>query len=157
MFNRFLCIKSTGNKVKNAQKKELAKQLYLNGNLTQKVISEKVLVTEKTIGKWVQEWKELKAAKTATKDQIIARYLRMIDQILETAEDEGRTITDSEADKISKLNKAKDSIDKEIGLSMYIQVFQEYNAYLVPLNLDLAQENNNYQDKFIHLKAIGNK
>ena len=140
---------------KNSQKKELAKQLYINSSLLQKEIAEKVGVTTKTMSNWCEEWKELKAAKTATKDEIIARYLRMIDKILKTAEDEGRVTTDSEADKISKLNKAKDSIDKEIGLSIYIQVFQEYNAYLITVNPDLAKDNNKYQDKFITLKSIG--
>ena len=107
------------------------------------------------MGNWVGEWKELKAAKTATKDEIIGRYLRQINSILKTAEDEERTTTDSEADKISKLNKAMEAIDKELGLSVFIQVFQEYNAFLLPLDAELAKKNNNYQDKFLQLKASG--
>lgn len=142
--------------MKNSVKRELAKQLFLNTDLLQKEIADKVGVTEKTMGKWVAEWKEIKAAKTATKDEIVARYYRMILSILKVAEDENRPLTDAEADKISKLNKAKESIDKEIGLSVFIQVFQEYNAFIVPLNPELAKQNNTYQDKFINLKAIGN-
>ena len=98
--------------MKNAQKKVLAKELYLSTELTLKEIAENVGVTANTIGKWCASWKQIKAAKTSTKDEVIARYMRMIDSILKIAEDEGRVITDGEADKISKLNKAKDSIDK---------------------------------------------
>jgi len=141
--------------MKIAQKRELAKQLYLNTDLTLKEIAERVGVTANTIGKWCASWKQIKAAKTSTRDEIIARYMRMIGNILKEAEDEGRAITDSEADKISKLNKAKDSIDKEVGLVMFIQIFQEYNSWLIPINAELAKENNTFQTKFINIKAIG--
>lgn len=141
--------------MKNAQKKVLAKELYLSTDLTLKEIAENVGVTANTIGKWCASWKQIKAAKTSTKDEVVARYMRMIDSILKVAEDEGRVITDGEADKISKLNKAKDSIDKGVGLSVFIQVFQEYNSWLIPINPELAKENNTFQSKFINLKAIG--
>ncbi len=141
--------------MKIAQKKELAKELFLNTTLTQKEIAERVGVTANTISKWCIPWKKIKAAKTSTRDEIVARYFRMIDNILKGAEDEDRCITDGEADKISKLNKAKDSIDKELSLSMYIQVFIEYNSWLINLNADLAKDNNTFQNKFINVKASG--
>lgn len=139
------------------KKKELAKELYLNTTLTQKEIAERVGVTEKTLKKWREagDWEKLKSAMLSTKDEIISRYLRMINSILEIAENDDRAVTDAEADKISKLNKAMDAINKELGLSVIIQVFQEYNAFLLPLNTDLAKANNIYQDKFINIKAIG--
>lgn len=141
--------------MKISQKKLLAKELYINTDLTQKEIAERVDVTPNTISKWCSKWKEIKAAKTSTRDEIVARYLRMIDSILKNAEDEERTITDSEADKISKLNKAKDSIDKELGLAVFIQVFREYNSWLININPDLAKDNNNYQRKYVNIKTIG--
>lgn len=127
----------------------------MNGNFTNVELAEKVGVTPKTVGNWIKDWKELKAAKTATKDEIIARYLRQINSILKLADDEERTTTDAEADKISKLNKAMEAIDKEIGLSIFIQVFQEYNSFLLPLDAPLARNNNKFQDKFLQLKASG--
>lgn len=141
----------------NAEKKGLAKELYMHSTDTQKAIAERVKVTEKTISKWVEEgnWKNMKAAQISTKDEIVSRYMRMIGKILELAETEDRVITDAEADRISKLNKAKDAIDKELGLSVFVQVFQEYNSYLIPLNPELAKENNSFQNKFINNKAIG--
>lgn len=138
-----------------AQKKDLAKELYLHTDLTQKEIAERVGVTANTIGKWCASWKQIKAAKTSTKDEIVARYLRMIDNILKEAEDDDRSITDSEADKISKINKAMESIDKEVGLAMFIQVFQDYNSWLIAVNPELAKENNTFQTKFVNIKAIG--
>jgi len=139
--------------MKNSEKKELAKQLFLNTNLTQKEIAEKVLVMPKTMGKWCKEWRVIKAAKSSTKEHTVARLYSGIDLILKTAEDESRPITDSEADKISKINKTIGTIDKDLDLAIYIQVFEEYNKFLFPLNADLTKENNSYQDKFINNKA----
>lgn len=139
--------------MKNSEKKELAKQLFLHTNLTQKEIAEKVHVMPKTMGKWCKDWRVIKAAKSSTKDHTIARLYGGIDLILKAAEDENRPITDSEADKISKINKTISTIDKDLDLAIYIQVFEEYNRFLMPLNQELTRENNSYQDKFINIKA----
>lgn len=139
--------------MKNSEKKELAKQLFLHTTLNQNEIAEKVHTTPKTMGKWCKEWRVLKAAISSTKDHTIARLYGGIDLILKAAEDEKRPITDAEADKISKINKTIGTIDKDLDLAIYIQVFEEYNRYLMPLNTDLTRENNVYQDKFISIKA----
>lgn len=141
----------------NAEKKGLAKDLYMSTNWTQKAIAQHVKVTQKTLSKWKEEgkWEVIKSATLASKDKIVAHYMRMISQILEKAEAEERYITLGETDQIAKMTKAKESFDKEIGLSVFIQVFDEYSKFLLLIDPKLAKENIVHQDKFINLKASG--
>lgn len=48
---------------------EFARVLYVSENLTQKTIAERVNVTEKTIGKWIEKegWKKLKRSQLNTR------------------------------------------------------------------------------------------
>src|SRR5690606_34412866 len=52
-----------------AQAREYAKTLFLSENLHQKVIAERVGVTEKTIGRWIEVggWRKLKRSLLTTK------------------------------------------------------------------------------------------
>lgn len=57
--------------------KDLAKVLFVNDNISQKEIAERLKVTEKTVGKWVKEgdWEKLKISLLVTKDnQLTALY-----------------------------------------------------------------------------------
>ncbi|BFM42684.1 hypothetical protein CFS9_13250 [Flavobacterium sp. CFS9] len=51
--------------------KDLAKVLFVNDNVSQKEIAERLKVTEKTVGKWVKEgdWEKLKISLLVTKDK----------------------------------------------------------------------------------------
>lgn len=50
--------------------KDYAKVLFVNDNLTQKEIAERLNVTEKTVGKWVKDgkWETLRTSMLTTKD-----------------------------------------------------------------------------------------
>lgn len=66
--------------LKKTAEKEFAKILYINQNLSQKEIAERVGVTEKTIGKWIIKggWDKLRRSLLTTKKQQIAM---MYDQL----------------------------------------------------------------------------
>lgn len=63
--------------------KEYAQSLFVNENLTQKEIAERINVTEKTIGKWVKEgnWETLKVSMMTTKDTQLAVLYKQLEQI----------------------------------------------------------------------------
>lgn len=57
--------------------KDLAKVLFVNDNVSQKEIAERLKLTEKTVGRWVKEgdWEKLKISLLVTKDnQLTALY-----------------------------------------------------------------------------------
>lgn len=60
--------------------KEYAKTLFVNENISQKEIAQRLKITEKTIGKWVKEgnWEALKVSMLTTKDtQLTALYRQL--------------------------------------------------------------------------------
>lgn len=143
--------------MKTSQKKQLAEELFMHGNYTQKELAERVGVTENTMGKWVKPWRKLLAASKTTKQEVLQRIDKAINDIFVDAENEGRKLNSADYDAISKLNKTRESIDREMGLSVIIEVFQEYNSFLMVQNSDLCKQNNEYQDQFVNLKASGGK
>ena len=69
--------------LEQAQRKEFARMLYMQGH-TQKEIAEKVGVTRNTISAWInsEKWGELKAAKTITRKELVAKMLAKINEKL---------------------------------------------------------------------------
>ncbi|WP_020211388.1 hypothetical protein [Flavobacterium rivuli] len=68
--------------------KDYAKVLFVNDNLSQKEIAERINVTEKTIGKWVKDgkWDELKVSMLTTKDnQLKSLYAQLERKNIEIA------------------------------------------------------------------------
>lgn len=142
--------------MKTSVKKELAKGLFMLGGMTQKELAERVEVTENTMSKWCAEWKPILAAQKSTKQEVLARMDKAISDIFKKAEDEKRPLDSADYDGIAKLTKARETIDNKVGLATIIEVFQEYNSYLMAINPELARTNNKFQDEFVNLKANGN-
>ena len=69
--------------------KDLAKVLFVNDNISQKEIAERLKVTEKTVGKWVNEggWDKLKVSLLVTKDNQLTTLYNQ----LQAATDEIKT------------------------------------------------------------------
>jgi len=76
-----------------AQAKDYAKTLYVREDLHQKVIAERVGVTEKTLGKWINEggWRKLRTSLLTTKENQISNLYGQLEKI--TEEIKTRTIT----------------------------------------------------------------
>lgn len=56
--------------IRKQVERDLAKVLFVNDNVSQKEIAERLKVTEKTVGKWVKDgdWEKLKISLLVTKD-----------------------------------------------------------------------------------------
>ncbi|MEN9976893.1 MAG: hypothetical protein RIR36_1053 [Bacteroidota bacterium] len=69
--------------VRKQVEKDFAKILYVNENLSQKEIAERLLVTEKTVGKWVKEgnWESLKVSMLVTKDNQLTSLYKQLDNL----------------------------------------------------------------------------
>jgi len=62
---------------------ELARALYLSGNTMQKDLAQRVGVTEKTIGRWVQkgEWDKLRKNLLLTREEQMAAMLTELEEL----------------------------------------------------------------------------
>ncbi len=121
--------------------KNLAEGLYLYSDMSQKDIAAMLNVTEKTITDWKQEgeWEEIKAAYGITRDKIIANYYRQTFEIQEKARDEKRTLTSGETDQLVKIANCIEKLDKSITMHDRVQVFMDFNNWLVTIDTELAK------------------
>lgn len=139
-----------GKKV-DENKKELAYILFMQGT-TNKEISARLEISEKTIGVWSETlgWKEKRSAKEISRPEIINRLLKKLVDMLDKGE--------INADEVSKISSAIEKIDREQGnLFMYINVFMEFGTWLNKLiGTEISAEDAKLivrlQDRFIQEK-----
>jgi transcriptional regulator with XRE-family HTH domain len=137
------------------QKKDWAKVLYLKESLLQKEIAGRVGVSEKTIGKWIndEKWEDLRTACFITKEEQIRRAYKMIDALLTEIEEKQKGIPNTgQADVLSKLTAAINSLETETNIAQITDVAREFINWLKPQDLPKAQDFISYLDGFIKHK-----
>ncbi len=142
------------------QKRELAKQLFLHTSATRKEIAARVGVSEKTISGatgWIKkfDWDKLKSALTVTRDNLVASLYNQILKITELADEEDRTLTTKETDALVKIAKAIETIDEKTTVSTFIQVFMEFEKWLIDVDSDLCKAINEHHNHFINTRIGG--
>lgn len=145
-------------------KKETAKKIFLDTSLTQKEIAERVGVTENTLSKWIREgeWRELKAARRATKDEIIKHTFNQINKIYEEADKDARLLTAKETDQVLKLTKTIDSLKTKINAIVVMEVFMEFDNWLLAqastnkayVTLEKIKSLSKYESDFVDHKMV---
>jgi uncharacterized protein YjcR len=133
------------------KKKQLAERLYVQTDLTQKQIAEDLKVSEKTMSKWAKDgnWAQLRAASTTGTANLITALLEENQAIADEARDAKRRMTSKEADIINKNANTIEKLEKKVSLVMNIEVFTNYNKWLVELNPKLAGDNTEWQRKYL--------
>jgi len=139
------------------KKKELAKELFTRTNLNQKEIAEKVGVSEKTMGNWVNDprdnWDQLKLSIITTKESELRRlYLQLKDLngYIETREIGRRFPSPAEADTQSKLSSSIQKLETETNAGVTIDVFMNFNDFIRSSgNLEFAQAMGEWMDKYV--------
>ena len=137
--------------MKQDQKRELAKTLYLMTDKSQKEICEVVGWTEKTFSanKQKEGWEQLKAARTTSRDNLVGILHIQALKITEAAQKKNRILTNTEVDSISKIASSIEKLEKKNHLESFITVFEQFNKWLVNFKPESAQEINQLQDLFI--------
>jgi len=132
------------------QKRELAYVLYMQAELTQKEIAEKVKVSENTVSRWVNEggWKQLKAAHKLTPQNFKKRLYEIVTEIIEGE----RKPDTNEADALLKYAKAIETLEQKDNAEIYIQVFKSFEAWLNNLDPELTKMLNSYHQDFVQEK-----
>lgn len=138
------------------QKKEWARQLYLDGSqmYTQQEIADKVGVSRKTICKWItdEKWNELRISITMTKDQSIKRLHKQLEDLLfliETRPMGERHATPDESNTISKLTSAIEKLETEVGIEDVVQVSVKVIEFVKKYDVEKAKEIAEIFDQFI--------
>lgn len=135
-----------------AQAKEFAKTLYISENLHQKIIAERVGVTEKTLSRWINDggWKNLKRSLITTKqNQISLLYDQLEHMNISIAARESKVATSKEADVIIKLTGAIQKLETETGVGETVEVAKKIIALIQQDNLELAKRVTTYCDILI--------
>lgn len=145
-------------KAETEKKKSLARALYMSG-MEQGEIAEKVEVSRVTVSKWCAAggWKEARAAKTVTRQELVNKLLLTIDNLLTEVAESG----DSEqkaglADKLVKLSSVIERLGRKTNVVDVIEVFMAFSKWLEfrsqtdpEVTPQLMKVINKYQDMYI--------
>lgn len=140
------------------EKKELARNYYVDGRFSQKEISKIIGITEKTLSKWANEnsgeWKKLKEAINSTFENELIRLKKQLNEFndyIETKPEGKRFGSSAEYDALMKLRKFIDYFDKHpIGIT--ISIMSEFLSFYKKIDLDEAKKLSSVVDSFIKSK-----
>lgn len=138
----------------NEQKKELAKELYLQGNFTFAEIAEKVGSARQTISKWATQgkWDELKTYMTVGKEKVLKGFYQQLANIQEaimSREPDERIASSTEADRQIKLASAIRKLEDECGITGLIDAGIRFCNYMRTVDIDEAKKIAKYWDIFL--------
>lgn len=150
----------------DASKQEFAFLLYMNGDL-QKDIAERVGVSAKTIGKWIEDngWKEKRSGRNISRSELINKGLLTMNKIMEEmlADKEGKNYS-AFMDQLIKCANAIEKLDKKNNVVNDMDAFMNFNSALqswIGTDKEITVENikliNRLQDKYITHRLSNSK
>lgn len=114
--------------------RRVARIYYVEQGMTAKEISERLGVTENTVGNWVKDggWKDLRDARVASPDMLITSLKELLQTLTQKRleaeqEDAEPNVKVKLSDEIAKVSKALEAAKKEgsIPLATYLRVMEE--------------------------------
>ena len=121
-----------GTKKDNENKRELAKMLYVGGSEVAE-IAERVGVSRQSVSAWINKngWKELRAARSITRPELVNKLLVTINNLIEdvnTGDDP--TSGSGLADKLVKLSSVIERLDKKANIVQTVDVFMAFSDWV---------------------------
>lgn len=135
--------------------KDFAKVLFVNDNVTQKEIAERLTVTEKTVSKWIKEgeWEKMKKSILVTKNSQLSMLYDQLDFINNDIKlRDYKIATTKEADVISKLTASIKKLETETNVGETIEVSKQLIQFIRSADLQFATQLTRYCDAFIQEK-----
>ena len=140
------------------KQRALARSLYLSG-MEQKEIAEKIGASRTSVSKWCVEgnWKEIRAAKSVTRTELVNKLLLTIDTLITQVNSSGDpTLLAGLGDKLAKLSSVIEKLDKKANVVDAIEVFMAFSKWLEyrsqtdpDVTPELMKVINKYQDLYI--------
>ena len=121
-----------GTQKDNENKRELAKMLYVGGSEVAD-IAERVGVSRQSVSAWINKngWKELRAARSITRPELVNKLLVTINNLIEdvnTGDDP--TSVSGLADKLVKLSSVIERLDKKANIVQTVDVFMAFSDWV---------------------------
>lgn len=137
------------------QENEFARMLYINEKLSQKEIAERVNVSEKTVGKWINVggWDKMKRSMITVKDEQLSDMydkLAKLNQTIKTNQE--NLVSNKDVDTISKLTAAINRLEVETSIGETIDVAKKLIDFIRPVDLEFAKKVTTYFDTYIQSK-----
>lgn len=140
--------------MKRSEKKDWAKTIYLNDNLTQKEVALRVGVALKTVNGWVDKdgWKDLRKTMLVTREKNLKRLYAQLDELntkIESREVGDRYSVKGEADTLVKLTSAIKNLELDSSIAEVVNVLTRVIQFVRASDLELAQRLTVVMDDFI--------
>ena len=135
--------------------REFARILYVSERITAKEIAERVKVSEKTIGSWIEKfgWDKLRQSLLTTRQYQLVHWYNQLDAInTDIATRTPPIPVSKEADTMSKITANIKSLETQIGLGEYVEVGTKLLTFIQDIDLNDARRFKNYLDEFINSK-----
>ena len=145
-------------RITDPDKRQLAYMLYQQGEMN-KVIAERIGVSVQTLSAWIEKdnWKEKRAAKTITRQELVNKALNQIGGLLDDMGGKDAEKMNGIADKLSKMVSSLMKLDKKNSVVDEMDTFMSFNQWLKrrlnidkELSLDLYKSINHYQDAYVN-------
>ena len=121
-----------GTKKDNENKRELAKMLYVGGSEVAD-IAERVGVSRQSVSAWINKngWKELRAARSITRPELVNKLLVTINNLIEDVNtgDDPASVSGL-ADKLVKLSSVIERLDKKANIVQTVDVFMAFSDWV---------------------------
>lgn len=136
------------------EKKNYARILFVEHNMTQRDIAAKVGINPKTINIWVADgkWKELKSSFTISKAEQLKRLYAQITELndhIMTREQGKRFANNKDADTLVKITAAIKNLEQDTSAAEAINIIMRLIHHIRHTNLELAQQLTDASDTFI--------
>jgi transcriptional regulator with XRE-family HTH domain len=128
----------------------------MRSDKTQKEIAQLVGVGNDTISDWAKKgkWKDLKAANSVTRAQVINNTLLQLKELQdEIGTRDKKYPTPKESDTMIKLSNLIRDLDKGLSLPDYITFTEEFLKFLYAVNAELAKLVSEHVMDFVQDKA----
>lgn len=125
-----------------ADKRTIAHDLFMRTDKTLGEIAELVGANRNTVGDWAKNgrWKELKAATSITRSQVISNTLMQIAELQrEINTRPTKYPTAKESDTMVKLSNLIRDLDKSLSLADYVSIMEEQLKWLNQVNPAIAK------------------
>lgn len=138
----------------NDQKKELARELYLQGSFTFAEIADKVGSTRQTVSRWAEagKWEDLKVYMTVGKDRVLRGFYQQLNDIqtaILSREPDKRIASSTEADRQIKLASAIKKLENDCGITGLIDAGIRFCNYMRTVDVEEAKKVAKYWDIFL--------
>jgi transposase len=140
--------------MKRHEKKDWAKTVYLNDNLSQKETALRVGVALKTINQWVNKegWDDLRKTMLVTREKNLKRLYAQLDELntaIESRAEGSRYSVKGEADTLVKLTSAIKNLELDSSIAEVVNVLTRVIKFVRSADLELAQKLTVIMDDFV--------